>query len=247
MKNFRHISALVGIVLLPSALLYALHYLIFRDLRNVGFYTIMDLAFLPVQAILVSLVLETFLSQREAQARTKKLGMVSGAFFSEVGEELLRLLSRLDSRLYERRSLLAVGAAWSAADYAAAARASKSLGSSLDVSAEALPGIAAFLAPRRGFLLRLLENPLLLDHEIVTDALMSVFHVHDELRLRSELASIPASDLAHLRKDLERAYACLLEARLLHLEALKRSYPFLYSLALRTDPLSAAEEPTVVE
>ena len=247
MKRFRHLSALVGTVLAPSALLYALHYFLFRDPRNIAFYTLMDLAFLPVQAILVSLVLEAFLAQRESQARTRKLGMVSGAFFSEVGEGLLRLLSAGDARLGDRRRALAVQAAWRAAEFSAAARASKSLGFALEIEAGALLAISSFLAARRGFLLRLLENPLLLDHEVITDALMAVFHVHDELRLRGDFQAIPHSDIAHLRKDLERAYACLIDARLLHMEALKSSYPFLYSLALRTDPLSPAGEPLVYE
>jgi hypothetical protein len=246
MKRLRHLSALVGIVLVPSALLYALDWLLFRHPRDIAFYTLMDLAFLPVQAILVSLVLEAFLSQRESQARTRKLGMVSGAFFSEVGEELLRLLSGGDARLEERRRVLSVGAAWSASDFSAAAKASHALGSALSVRQEALPALAAFLAARRGFLLRLLENPLLLDHEVVTDALMSVFHVHDELRLREDYAGLPQSDLAHLGADLERAYGCLLEARLVHLEALRSSYPFLYSLALRSDPLAPAAAPLVL-
>jgi len=236
---------LVGIVLLPSALLYLLHFALFRDARNVGFYTLMDLAFLPVQAILVSAVLEAFLSRREAAARTKKLGMVSGAFFSEVGDGLLALLARRDQAAAARREVLRVGVAWRKADFEAAARASRALGLGLDLGPAEFRELGEYLAARRDFLLRLLENPLLLDHEALTDALMAVFHAHDELRLRSGFEGLPESDLAHLGKDLERAYGALVEARLLHLEALKAGYPFLYSLALRADPLVAAGEPLV--
>lgn len=237
MRKLRHLPALVGIVLAPSALLYVLHYLLFRDVRDVEFYTLMDLAFLPIQAILVSLVLETFLSRRELGARTKKLGMVSGAFFSELGDGLLSLLADLDPRREERLSALSVNQAWEGRDFQAAARDSASLGSTLELDPGSLRSLSVYISARRDFLLRLIENPLLLDHEVLTDSLMAIFHVHDELRQRPDLASLPPSDLAHLRLDLERAYAALLAARLVHLEALKSSYPFLYSLALRTNPL----------
>jgi len=74
---------------------------------------------------------------------------------------------------------------------------------------------------------------------------MAVFHAHDELRQRRDFASLPPSDLAHLGGDLERAYGALLESRLLYLGALRASYPFLYSLALRSDPLEPGREPLV--
>ena len=85
MRKFRHLPPLIGIVLAPSALLYLAHYLLFRDLRDVEFYTLMDLAFLPIQAILVSLVLETFLSRREGEARTRNSAWCPGHFSASWG------------------------------------------------------------------------------------------------------------------------------------------------------------------
>lgn len=241
----RRIGPLAAIVLVPSALLYLLHYLLFRDPRNVGFYTLMDLAFLPVQAILVSAVLEAFLARREAAARARKLGMVSGAFFSEVGDGLVAVLSARDAALAARKEALAVGPSWRRRDFEAAARASRALGSALALKPGDYPALASYLSARREFLLGLLENPLVLDHEGLTEALMAVFHAHDELRQRRDFASLPPSDLAHLGGDLERAYGALLESRLRYLGALKASYHFLYSLALRSDPLEPGREPLV--
>lgn len=239
-------SLLLLIVLLPSALLYALNLALFKDFRNLGFYTLMDLAFLPIQAILVSVVLEAFLSRHEAQARVKKLGMVSGAFFSEVGDGFLKRLSLHDTSTAERRELMRVGTQWKKSDFIAAANASRNLGIRFSLKPADFAEMSAYLSERRDFLLRLLENPLLLDHELLTDSLMAVFHAHDELRLREDFGKLPESDKSHLAKDLERAYSTLIEARLLYLAALKSGYPFLYSLALRADPLSLAHEPTVL-
>ncbi len=247
MKSPRNLGPLIGIVLLPSAVLYLLHYVIFRDVRNVAFYTVMDLAFLPIQAILVSTVLEAFISRHEAAGRIKKLGMVSGAFFSEVGDGLLGLLSAREDSIEKRRKMLAVGSTWSKGDFESAAKASGKLAIGFTLNANDFSELSAYLGSRRDFLLRLLENPLLLDHEFLTDALMAVFHAHDELRQRTDFENLPASDTTHLTKDLERAYASLIDARLMYLAALKSGYPFLFSLALRSDPLSSKHDPLVLE
>ena len=57
-----------------------------------------DLAFLPLEVFLVMIVVERILVRRGKQAILEKLNRVVGAFFSEVGTELLnRLLSCLET------------------------------------------------------------------------------------------------------------------------------------------------------
>ena len=58
-----------------------------------------------------------------------------------------------------------------------------------------------FLSERRNFLLRLLENPNLLEHETFTELLWAVFHLTEELEYRQDLDKLPQSDLAaYLRR-----------------------------------------------
>ncbi len=47
-----------AVMLACSAALYALHYAVFRDLRHIFLYLIGDIAFVPVQVLLVVLVIE---------------------------------------------------------------------------------------------------------------------------------------------------------------------------------------------
>ena len=71
---------------------YFIHYLIFRDLHHIFLYLIGDLAFLPLEVLLVVVIIERILNRREQTAKMKKLNMVIGAFFSEVGNDLLSSL-----------------------------------------------------------------------------------------------------------------------------------------------------------
>ena len=72
-----------------SGLLYFANYLIFHDLHEVLFYIGIDTAFLPIEILFVVLVIENAISSREKQQMMEKLNMVIGAFFSEVGTQLL--------------------------------------------------------------------------------------------------------------------------------------------------------------
>jgi hypothetical protein len=74
----------------PSVFAYILHYAIFRDARHILIDLIGDLAFLPVQILFVTLIVDRLLNKREKMALLKKMNMVIGVFFSEMGRSLLK-------------------------------------------------------------------------------------------------------------------------------------------------------------
>ncbi|MGZ8874776.1 MAG: hypothetical protein ACXW1E_08655 [Halobacteriota archaeon] len=57
------------------------------------------------------------------------------------------------------------------------------------------------LVSERAFLLRLLENPNLLEQEAFTEQLRAVFHLADELQYRTDLAHLPGGGYRHLAVD----------------------------------------------
>lgn len=72
----------------------------------------------------------------------------------------------------------------------------------------------------RSFLLGLLTNQNLLEHEEFTDLLWATFHLLEELTYRHDFSRLPKSDLDHLVGDLNRVYALLI-CRLLVLGELR--------------------------
>ncbi len=63
-----------------------------------------------------------------------------------------------------------------------------------------------FLKGKHKFLLALLENPNLLEHETFTDLLRAVFHLTEELEKREDISNLSNADYQHLKLDTERAY-----------------------------------------
>ena len=67
MKNpFNHKLTMKQIVILlicTSAVLYVLHYLIFRDLHHIGIFFLHDLAGMPLEVILVTLFFDRIIEK----------------------------------------------------------------------------------------------------------------------------------------------------------------------------------------
>ncbi len=95
--------------------------------------------------------------------------------------------------------------------------------------------------------MRLIENPNLLEHENFTQLLRAVFHLAEELSYRDDLESTPEADLRHLAGDIERVYGLIVREWVLYMIFLKRNFPFLFSLAVRTNPLDRNAVATVSE
>lgn len=237
--NVRRVSwqVLLGIALITtSAIVHIAHYLIFRDVRNIFFYLILDLGFLPINVLLVTLILRKLLNEREKRALFHKLNMVIGAFFAEVGTKLIGTLALFDSNVGNIRQDLLVAQSWPREQFAVVSQRIKQFQPNINSQNSDLDALRHLLVAKREFLVRLLENPNLLEHESFTDMLWAVFHLMDELSHRGDLRALPPADYAHLSLDMARAYHALIIEWLGYMRHLQERYPYLFSLALRTNP-----------
>jgi hypothetical protein len=230
------------LLVLLSALLYSIQFLIFHEPHAELFYLGIDLAFLPIEVLLVVLVIETAISEREKSVLLEKLNMVIGAFFSEVGTDLLNTIINFDPDSQEIREKLQINIYWSEKDFLDAEEKIKNFHHRLDIDGQNpvdikfLQDLKAFLVDKRKFLLALLENPNLLEHESFTELLRAVFHLMDELDHREDLTQLPFADYLHLSSDTARVYGLLIKEWLKYMQHLMNNYPYLFSLAVRMNP-----------
>lgn len=241
----RWTTILTVILLAASAALYAIHFLIFKDAYHVAYYLLGDIAFLPLQALIAVLVLNRILEYRDRQARLEKLNMVIGAFFSEVGTHMLTYFSDMDPQLAELRKDLAIKPEWRTSQFNEAARKLRGYEFQVNANSEHIKDLRGFLISKREFLLGLLENPMVLEHEKFTGLLRAVFHLTEELAARPPEAALPGPDISHIGGDIERAYRLLATQWVAYMSYLGDNYPFLFSFALRTNPFDASASPVV--
>jgi hypothetical protein len=239
------IIMLAILLVLVSAALYAIQILIFKTPQDTFFYLLQDLAFLPLQLLLVGVIVERVMANREKQAKMQKLNMVVGAFFSEVGNYLLRRLLESFKNRDEICANLNLNAGWTKKDFQRAAAYADKLPAEVDLNKLDLFQLKNYLNDKRGFLLNLLGNPSLLEHDKFTDLLWAATHVDEELSARTAFDNLPESDMEHLGNDIRRLYDDLASEWLDYAHHLKNRYPFLFSLLLRTHPFQVEISPIV--
>jgi hypothetical protein len=228
-----------------SAFIYLIQIEIFKTPRDTFFYIFQDLAFVPISVLMVTLILDQVLRIREKRALLKKMNMVIGAFFSEVGTDLLKHFSHFDLHYDAIRMNLIISDKWSEQNFSQIKKQLKDFDYKLDSKKGDLEGLKSFLTGKRNFLLGLLENPNLLEHESFTDLLWAVFHLTEELNSRADTRGLPDTDYKHLSGDIKRAYVILISEWLSYMTHLKVDYPYLFSLAVRTNPFDPNALPEV--
>lgn len=248
MKIQRWQAELVGLLLLLSLGLYALRWALFPgpQLHNEMWrFLVGDVAFLFLQVLLVTMLIDGVLVRREKDEMRQKLNMIIGAFFAEAGTELLGRIATTDRKLADVRDDLVPDMSWDDADYARAHEALASHEPDIDIGSCDLGELKAMLTRERSYFLGLLGNQSLLEHESFSDLLWAITHLAEELSVRRDLDSIPGPDKQHLDGDVKRAFALLTSEWLAYMRHLQLQYPYLFSLAVRTNPLDPDACPTV--
>ena len=245
MKHRRWFIITAGILVTLSATAYFIHYLIFGDPHHIFIYLLGDIAFVPLEVLFVVIVIERLIARHEHHKVLEKMNMLVGTFFSELGTELLGKLTDGLKNKSEIRSIITVNADWRLKQYRRAIRTTASFDCDFDMQGMNLPALRDFLASRRDFMVLLLANPNLMEHDRFTNLLWAVFHCQEELAARKSLESLPQSDFDHLAGDLRRVYVQLTAEWLHYCRHLQVAYPYIFSIVTRTHPLQENPDPIV--
>jgi hypothetical protein len=245
MKHIKWQTTLGVSLVALSVCIYFIQIEIFRTPRDTFFYLFQDLAFVPISVLTVTLIIDQLLRVREKRALLKKMNMVIGAFFSEVGTTLLKSFADFDLHYDKIRGNLVITSDWSEEDFSIVRKRLGEYDYNVNSKKGDLESLKDFLIGKRDFLLRLLENPNLLEHESFTDVLWAVFHLTEELASRVDVRGLPDTDYKHLSADIKRAYISLISEWVTYMKHLKVDYPYLFSLAVRTNPFNSDASPEV--
>ncbi|MBN1555343.1 MAG: hypothetical protein JXA11_11400 [Phycisphaerae bacterium] len=237
MKLLNWKVVLGAVLLLLSAACYLLHYLLFHDAHHIYIYLVGDIAFVFVEVLLVTMVIHHLLNEWEKKSKLKKLNMVIETFFSEFGKPLLAYLSKADRDLETIRPAVVMNCDGTP-DFKWAVRTVGRYDGNIDVDKVHLHSLGNFLHAKRGFLVNLLQNPNLLEHETFSESLMALFHITEELNTR-DLDHLSEEDRQHTKRDLERAYGLLIRQWVSYMKYTHAHFPYFFLFAMNTNPFDA--------
>jgi hypothetical protein len=134
------------------------------------------------------------------------------------------------------KSQLVIGDNWGAGQF-------RDVKACLDSHACAISGdqidkdlLRSSLLGNEELIIRIVENPMIFEHESFTGLILAINHLTEELKARRNFATLPPADLHHLSVDIQRVYALLIPEWLKYMGYLKDHYPYLFNLAMRTNP-----------
>jgi len=193
---------------------------------------------------IVTSVTQMLVQRSQNRVRKHRLNMLIGVFYTEIGNRLLRILTRFDPEIDTIRQEFFVHDEYTEVEFNQLRRKLRHYDFTINPDKVDLNALFDFLTEKGDLLIRELENPDLIEHEYFTELLWAVVHLRDELLSRESLEDLPESDMAHLANDVVRIYRLLTLQWINYLQYLKGAYPFLFSLALRTNPF--VEKPSAV-
>ena len=185
-----------------------------------------------------------FIRRGELNLHRHRMNMLTGVFFTEAGNELLRIFSRFDPHVETVRHQFMVTPEWTAEQFKNLKTHLSGYHYNVDIALIELDSLKEFLREKGDMLIRQLENPDIEEREEFSELLWAIVHLRDELVARKTFDSLPETDLSHIVVDIKRAYSLLTRLWLDYMLYLQNRYPFLFSLALRTNPF--VENPSVV-
>lgn len=236
MKQYKWYFFLTLALVLSSASIYVIQISFFYKVSDTFFYLFQDLAFLPIEVLLVTLIIDRLMKKREKQTLLNKMNLVVGIFFSEMGTQLMKHMASIDSEPEKICDFFSGEQNWSDKFFKQTRRNIKYHEFNLNLENDRLEELKKFLISKRECLLRLIENPNLLEHESFTDLLWAISHLTEELSFHKTLTQLSEDDLKHMAKDIKRAYASLVHEWIGYMKHLKDDYPYIFSLSIRDNP-----------
>jgi hypothetical protein len=240
-KKSKNILILFPLLTFFSFVIYFIQIEIYKTPGQTYFYLLQDLAFVPVQALIVTFLINALMNSREKKQKLKKINVIISSFFAECGTSMIGMITNINENLPDLIKVLCLeNIDFDKLKYTK--RDISDLKFSIAATAAELVKMKEMLLSNKTMILMMLENPSLLEHDSFTDMLWAVFHIADELLCRDDLADLPKNDIAHLNNDISRAYRLLILEWLDYMRYLRAEYAYLFSLAVRKNPFSQEKD-----
>ena len=173
MKNLKQYLFVSFILVFLSLTMFLIHYLIFGQLENTLYYSLMSLCFIPINILSVTLVFEKLVERRARLERVSKLNMLVGLFFSDIGFTLLKLIVAGDDNIQS------LGLDFN--DLKSCGNKLKSHDHQVVFEKINYPELKELVIEGKDILSSLISNESILEHETFANLLMSLMHLRDEI------------------------------------------------------------------
>lgn len=222
-----------------ALLIYSLHYLIFGSITATMSGVLLSIAYVPIGVVYETLIIQKILDKRERIKIEKKMNIIKGSFYHEIGTRLLFEILKGDRNVINIMPFTNIGNHWTDADFIRLKHLLSNHTCDIDMEKLDLPSIRDFLEANDNFLLNLIVSPLTEEYEDFNNLLMEVLHLRDEVTTLYSCVEVETPlDIDHLYNDICRLYALLLVQWGDYIHHLYKYYPSLFLKAVVKSPFN---------
>lgn len=211
MKHRLSMKSLIIGLLIFSACTYVLHYVIFRDFHHISIFFLHDVAFLPLEVLLVSVFLDRIVERTHENENRLKISMIESVFFSESGGDMLRYFISCDVESGILCPQLNVTPQWTKSEFLAAKAFLRSYDFTVETEKIDFFSLHYHLNKNRELYLKMIENPALTEHSEFTHLIMGLYHLWEELDYHTDLYALPEPQHQRLMGIVNGLYRLLVD------------------------------------
>lgn len=224
-----------SLLIISSIIIYITHGVVFKDPYFTFKLFYGQLGFLPFSVFVMAFIINKFIAIREKKQKEEKSYMLLGVFFSEIGSKLIKHYNSLNNEKEIISKIANKPESWSEENLKIIQKDFEDSKIDIKIDNEDLLKLKNILNVEKDFLLNLLQNPALMEHDVISHTVWAVLHVYEELNILDDIEKV---DKTHIKGDIERSFRALNRLWVRYMIHLKKNFPFLHSLAVRTNPYS---------
>lgn len=222
--------------MLLSVFFYVIHFAIFGDAVKTISGLMLSLAYVPLGVTYQILVLDKLFEARLKIRSTRKINMILGSFYYEVGNSILKTIAEVDENINSLQSLWVISEDWKQIDFSKLEAFVSEYRCCIDMDILQYERISDILKEQGGFLLSLVINPNLEEYEEFTNMIISILHMRDLLVNRNKNKILEDYEKYYLKHEICNLYRFLLIEWVKYMNYLRDFYPSLFIRALMNSP-----------
>lgn len=230
-----HSTAILVGFIISALVFYLVDYFIFKNLMDTISNIIQGIAFIPIQLLLNTILINWVVEKQEEIKNGKKINVIIGVFFSESGTIILSELVKYDKSLEEFKKNFGTIKCLGKECLEKFREELKDYNPEIEICSCELKKLNTLLDSHRKGLVELLTNSFLKEDEFFSEVLMELIHLNDELRLRYD-EEMKEYEINHIKDDLIEAYKVLGMQWCDYMIHLYDFYPQLFQLAAVNSP-----------
>jgi hypothetical protein len=231
-------------LIIASIIIYILHYLIFKDSHHIFIFLLEDIAFIPLEVLFVSLVIHKFMDNKEKELILEKLYILIGVFFNEVGNQVIKEITpAVNSKNNVCNSFFddkILNEDVTDKEFNKYINTIKNTETDIQIKNIDIKKLANFLEEKRSFLINILQNPMLLEHDAFTTLIRYLFYLGDQLSHHLNCDCLEEDDLKIVKKEIEKLYPLLLYEWYNYIKHLKADNEYVFSIVLKNNPFNCS-------